>query len=295
MVRAHRRSTWTESASPPKSSVPSSCLLCRCSEGRSTHLNSCQRIVPNHVPPGMPIVRVISSLPEEVLREILGYALAKPLESFFTSHRSEADREQNRESVPQSNVLLVCKVWWRVGTPLLYVSTCLSTPEHTRIVAKTLKTTPRLGFAIQNLRLDAGFGPDLAPVARLARNVKSLYVNTAISAEESLGGLRRALLLLQPTTLFVHSPDKRNHNVKQTQVDALLEAMIRQQPAIVSHVPFALSSRTEVGTAVGNLLRKLLDSNPNVFIFPGPCSTPSLSRPHCERCPSTSTCCNMLM
>ena len=176
----------------------------------------------------------MGSLPEEVIREILDYTLARPLEAFFTAHKDSAVREMHAATSGQAKVLLVCKIWRRIGTPLLYASLCLGSPEQTQTVARVLDGNPRLGQAIRHLRLDGGLGPDLTSVVRLASKVKSLYINTAIAAEESIGGLRRALSLLNPDTLFIYSPRTRNHNVKQTQVDALLEAMIRQRSSIVS-------------------------------------------------------------
>lgn len=81
----------------------------------------------------------IDALPEEIVREILNYALAKPLKEFFTQHRSGITRRQPNALARRSSILLVCKTWQRIGTPLLYASLCLGSREQTQAVVRVLK------------------------------------------------------------------------------------------------------------------------------------------------------------
>lgn len=176
----------------------------------------------------------VGSLPEELLREILSYILVKPTEKFFLANYIRQGDVKSREIAPYSSVLLVCKQWHRIGTPILYTSLSLSRTKHAQSVLKVFRETPRLGSAVENLRLCGGFGPALASLVTQTPKVEALYVNSRVASIASIVGIRRALAILKPRTLFIHSPRDKIYSTKQTQIDALLESMIRERTSIVS-------------------------------------------------------------
>ena len=108
--------------------------------------------------------------------------------------------------------MLVSKRWLRVGTPLLYSAVILWEPRHTKAVAALVKTHPALGKAIRMLRVEGGMGKDLYTIARNAPNVHALYLSVQMRSSEGISGLRRAMPMLNPTTLYLYSTTTRVTN-----------------------------------------------------------------------------------
>ncbi|GJE91924.1 hypothetical protein PsYK624_080760 [Phanerochaete sordida] len=102
-------------------------------------------------------------LPEEILRDILAYDLRVPHAEFLFYR----DWHGDPPALPRPAChLLVSKRWLRVGTPLLYECMRLKKPEHTAAIAQLFRAHPHVGAAVRCLRLEGGFGKELAHVAK---------------------------------------------------------------------------------------------------------------------------------
>ncbi|KAK7020336.1 hypothetical protein R3P38DRAFT_3197662 [Favolaschia claudopus] len=98
----------------------------------------------------------LSSVPEEILAEILSRILNVPDEMF--SDTSEISPfAGSSQSVCALLRLGVCKRWLRVATPLLYGTVVIRSKGQANALATVLREQ-NLGRFVRNLRLEGGFG-----------------------------------------------------------------------------------------------------------------------------------------
>lgn len=148
-----------------------------------------------------------ATIPEELLREIFLYILGWNDKNFcfFPDHGCPRwmTSLDSRQYPPGSrtNVLLVCKKWMRIATPVLYEKVHLWNPRGTKAVAQLVKSNPDVGRAIRYLRLEGGMGRDLYTIVKNAPNIHTLWITPHVRASEGIVGLRKSLALLQPRKL----------------------------------------------------------------------------------------------
>ncbi|KAI0087625.1 hypothetical protein BDY19DRAFT_1091732 [Irpex rosettiformis] len=153
-------------------------------------------------------------LAEEILNEILRYALRlHPVDIFTVSYTKNA-KHMNRASRPSRHLLLVCKRWRRIGTPYLYETIELTTEDHVKSLLTTLRSSRDLCPLIRNLRIDGAYGKDLYEVARRTCNVRVLSLQLMTPSRCLTGGLARALACFNPTELYLHGIGER-HGTKK--------------------------------------------------------------------------------
>ncbi|GJE89698.1 hypothetical protein PsYK624_058040 [Phanerochaete sordida] len=151
-----------------------------------------------------------AQLPEELLREILSLLLSVSEADFckFPDNgcppwMSQQPRgRQSYRPPPICDVLLVSKRWLRVGTPLLYESVHVWSPEHVKAIAAVLRANPGVGKAVRRLRIEGGCGKELYTIVKHAPNVDTLYICLHVKASEGIAGLRKALPLMRPQKLY---------------------------------------------------------------------------------------------
>ncbi|EKM49691.1 uncharacterized protein PHACADRAFT_154199 [Phanerochaete carnosa HHB-10118-sp] len=187
----------------------------------------------------------IQTLPEELLREILSYCFHLSPDAFCSSRSrwhslarpSAYDKKEKRTC---QDLLLVCKYWLRLATPLLYTSVAIRTPAHAAAVAALLKATPGLGRALRQLKVFGGYGRDMATIAGASPNVETLYVYVSVKSNESTTGIKKALCALSPKRLFLE--DRRVYrNKKVEELRKLVDEQIATWPRLVSRYPVILS------------------------------------------------------
>lgn len=90
-----------------------------------------------------------ASLPDEILKEILCLVMSVPDKNFL--HGNHGDEFFSGSpfarygTVSTSALLLVCKAWLRVGTPLLYHTVVLRSTAQAQALELALAQTPQLG------------------------------------------------------------------------------------------------------------------------------------------------------
>lgn len=188
-------------------------------------------------------------IPEEILRETLKYCLfITPIHAFLLdpawqryNHFAEYDGPLE---MPPSDALLVCKRWLRIGTPLWYNTIILHSTRQVRGLSQALRANPGLGNAIRNVRLQGGYGKDLATVMQHASRMYSVALNIDITSKDSNAGILRVLPGMNPTRFYLHgsaTPRLANQNRS-----ALHDAVIKSVTRWKSLVSLFLQSHLEM-------------------------------------------------
>lgn len=151
------------------------------------------------------IPRSIEHVPDELLCDILSLILHVPNIEFFAwpDIRRGLHEDLPEDYVPPSHVLLVCKHFLRVGTPLLYNAVRIVSQDSTRAIAEFLRTHADIGRNLRRLRLENGYGREMELVVKHTPNVEELYLYPDVKIRYSIVGIRKALLMLNPTHLWV--------------------------------------------------------------------------------------------
>ncbi|KAJ7644346.1 hypothetical protein FB45DRAFT_735456 [Roridomyces roridus] len=162
-------------------------------------------------------------LPDEIVAEILSPALKVPDDAFSDNSRDSPFAQYSESS---SALLLVCKSWLRVSTPLLYHVVVLRSKGQAAALERTLKRSPDLGRFIKKLRLEGGFGNPLQQIIQAAPNVTDLFLPLSIWSDDNAEGLIQGLASMNPNrVILLDNPKIRfNKNSRRLQ-DAVKECL----------------------------------------------------------------------
>lgn len=161
----------------------------------------------------------ISELPEELFDLVLRECLAPPLDSFFLFPLARGQDSTFVVLERHHHLLLVCKDWRRIGTPLLYSSLRIRRNSDLLAHVAFLQANPTLAQAVESLRMEASLGEGLLPLVQLLPNVRHLYLDVTDRSPRLPGGaernseLREVLSLLSPTTLYIRDLHRIADNV----------------------------------------------------------------------------------
>ncbi|KAJ6566907.1 hypothetical protein B0H19DRAFT_1138853 [Mycena capillaripes] len=139
-------------------------------------------------------------LPDEILSEILSPGL-KVAEKKFSDTSTNSPFASCSSS--SSAVLVVCKAWLRVSTPLLYNVVVLRSKAQAGALAAALKCNNELGRFIKKLRVEGGFGKHMGVILRHTPNVTDLFVSGMVHSPDTASELALELPRLNPTRLIV--------------------------------------------------------------------------------------------
>ncbi|KAH6880971.1 hypothetical protein BKA70DRAFT_171408 [Coprinopsis sp. MPI-PUGE-AT-0042] len=221
------------------------------------------------------------SLPDEIIKEILSPVLHVPDEAFAsTSSRSPFSHYEPTTST----VLLVCKAWLRVATPLLYNTVVLRSKAQAHALARSLKENTQLGRFVLKFRLEGGFGNAIYDILKRTPAITDICITGALWSYESIGGYVKGLKLVNPRRL-VYFGDLTDYSPNKNQVDlgkALAESIrdkwtllvVFETDSSLRHSPIvkALQTRALMGFTLNS--EKLSDSH--VFIMMELAKLPSL-------------------
>jgi hypothetical protein len=182
-------------------------------------------------------------LPDEILKEILSQPLIVTDEVFAATGFASPFASHVQSS---SSVLVVCKRWLRIATPLLYNFVVLRSTAQAQALAHVLQSNPSLGSFIRRLRVECGFGMAMNKILKLAPHITHLFVSLAIYSADSVSGLCRAIPRINPTRHCAQSKRLHNSHVRQL-VDTLCRC-IQTWKNLVSFDFFFRASLTGVLT-----------------------------------------------
>ncbi|KAH6909296.1 hypothetical protein BKA70DRAFT_1278108 [Coprinopsis sp. MPI-PUGE-AT-0042] len=165
-------------------------------------------------------------LPDEIVKEILSPALLVPNEAFAsTSWKSPFANYQ----LTSSTILVVCKDWLRVATPLLYETIILRSKAQAQALALAVKNDPQLGKFIKKVRLEGGYGNSVHEIFKHSPNIRHLWQKGGLSSNESISGYAKAFKLVSLEALIVvdgsgRSTGKINDNLYDAIAEAIKES-----------------------------------------------------------------------
>jgi hypothetical protein len=177
--------------------------------------------------------RHINHLPEEILREILNAVLDIQDSTF-----SDPNAPFGRNALSTSRVLLVCRRWLRVATPLLYRTVVLRSTTQARSLAFVLEHNPKIGKYVRKLRLEGGYGSSIRTVLKLSPNVTDLYMSVTFRSSDRSSGLCQGLDFLNPSRLIIYDSEDSKET---TNHDAVMNALCKALPNWKRLVSSALS------------------------------------------------------
>lgn len=163
----------------------------------------------------------MSLLPEERIHDILSHLLHIPYRMFNRRGRWRTERTHQ--------ALQVCRLWLRIGTPLLYECLVLSTRAHATSVARLFRAHPHIAAAVRCLKLQGGgFGAELRGVVQfLPQRLATLYVCMSFDAAAHTDGLAIALPALRPAALYLEGRLGQACSDAVQRVDGVLARAIR--------------------------------------------------------------------
>ncbi|KZV97305.1 hypothetical protein EXIGLDRAFT_764595 [Exidia glandulosa HHB12029] len=119
------------------------------------------------------------------------------------------------KEVSSSALLVVCKRWMRVGTPLLYETVVLRSVAQARALAAALKANKTFGLYIKKLRVEGGYGASMPAILQAAPNVTDLCVSLELSTGDNAKPMYNALCdTILPTRLIITGIDAEKHNAQ---------------------------------------------------------------------------------
>ncbi|KAJ6454603.1 hypothetical protein C8R45DRAFT_1037492 [Mycena sanguinolenta] len=143
-----------------------------------------------------------SNLPEEILAEILFFALRVSDAAFSAlSVTGDSPFVSFRES--SSAYLRVSKGWLRVATPFLYKVVIIRSKAQAQALAATLSSNPALGRYIKKLRVEGGYAISMLKVLESSKNLTDLFLSADVAHSDNASGLCRGLPLVDPVRVIL--------------------------------------------------------------------------------------------
>ncbi|EKM49686.1 uncharacterized protein PHACADRAFT_167040 [Phanerochaete carnosa HHB-10118-sp] len=170
----------------------------------------------------------IQEFPEELLVLILEMCLLLSPADFFDETRAQnvGYRRISLNIPPACDILLVCKQWARIGTPMLYSSLLLVSRRHAAKVAPYLKNNQHVAERITYMRISGRYSRELLSVARCAPNVKAVCVFPPFDPTPSgTENLSEILSILDPESLYIGHLGS-----------SMIAPFVQQSTTLVSHV-----------------------------------------------------------
>lgn len=175
----------------------------------------------------MSTLRTISSLPEDIVYEILTVCLTP--QDFFEEYHGYG--YGNRRG---AQLLRVCHQWHRVGRPLLYKYLFIKTQQDTKTILRVLLSNPRLGLAVRNLRLERGMGKELRQIISRCPNIKCLFLSrSTIKAADSIAGLRHVLPIMSVEHFYYQQSRWRKPNKTERELQKIVQGAMESWTSLV--------------------------------------------------------------
>lgn len=177
--------------------------------------------------------------PEELINEILRYALRIYLVEVFTKAHDELHVPHTNRERRSKQPLLVCKRWHAIGIAYLYETVEINHGADMERLRSTIQSSSsdRLRPMVRNLRIDGGYGINLRMVTACTPNVRVLSLQLRTAMKYGTKGLPRALAMLNPTELYLHGlVDGRDKRTKaESNTEVLLNAMPNWTSLVCTH------------------------------------------------------------
>ncbi|KAF7331513.1 ABC bile acid [Mycena kentingensis (nom. inval.)] len=152
------------------------------------------------------------ALPDEIISEMISPVLRVPDEDFRNSFGYASPFARFSEST--SAILVVCKAWLRVATPLLYHTVVIRSKGQAAALQTALRGNSQLGAFIRKLRIEGGFGEPMHEILRRARNITDLFVVVSVWPADRTAELCAGLALINPRRLIISDAQRAPPNMQ---------------------------------------------------------------------------------
>ncbi|KZV94659.1 hypothetical protein EXIGLDRAFT_834860 [Exidia glandulosa HHB12029] len=140
-------------------------------------------------------------LADETLKDVLCRVLDVP-DTDFASVAPTSPFALRQFS--NSDVLLVCKRWMRVATPLLYHTVVLRSVAQAQSLARALKKNPEFGPFLKKLRIEGAFGASVGKIMLAGSAfISDLVLSFALASGDNVTSMCAALASLRPRRLIL--------------------------------------------------------------------------------------------
>ncbi|KAF8058764.1 hypothetical protein FPV67DRAFT_516617 [Lyophyllum atratum] len=163
----------------------------------------------------------VCALPEELLHEVLQICLDVDYDAF--ANRSPNLLRRHRTEVV--SLLLVCKNWLRVGTPLTYQVTLLESVKQSQAFARLLRQRKSLGSHVRKLRIEGGCGGSLSFILTSVPQLTHISISLDISSGQNVLGLCAGLERINPVHVVLRDRRHLSNRGVRTVVNALIRCI----------------------------------------------------------------------
>lgn len=126
---------------------------------------------------------------------------------------------------PVSDVLLVCKRWLRVGTPLLYEAVVVRSTTQAQVLQMALSRNPGFGRYTKRLRFEGPYAQCIAPAIQTLQHVYTLCFTLSVFGDDDISGLRLALQTFNPARVILTMARGKDHERRQNAIYELCVAI----------------------------------------------------------------------
>jgi len=162
-------------------------------------------------------------LADEVLKDILASFLVVPDELFADNG---AVSPFSRVTQSASDVLLICKRWMRIGTPVLFTTVVVRSMPQARALALAMTNNPEFGRHTRKLRIEGAYGGYILTAVRQMPNIRDLCMTVGINSNISINGTLDALEMMNPERVILTLAPPRTHKCLNRHI--LLETLAEQ-------------------------------------------------------------------
>ncbi|KAJ7472902.1 hypothetical protein B0H11DRAFT_1344430 [Mycena galericulata] len=211
-------------------------------------------------------------LPGEMISEILSPVLEVPEHKFSDLSPTSPFAKY---SVSSSALLLVCKAWLRVATPLLYHVVILRSRAQARALHDALQKNKDLGRFVKKLRVEGGFGRFMQHVLHSSPNITDLFISLQIHESDSTSGFAAALPSINPTRVIIF--DDHENRLKDKGVLQLMSSLSGCVNNWTNLHTLVLPYPTSVPSRHNFVLSMCAGSNLKIVSCPFPSTSPDIT------------------
>ncbi|KAF7331507.1 hypothetical protein MKEN_00029600 [Mycena kentingensis (nom. inval.)] len=187
------------------------------------------------------------TLPDEIISEIISPVLRISDKDFENALDVESPFATFSEST--SALLVICKAWLRVATPLLYNTVVLRSKAQAAALQAALHANNDLGAFIKRLRVEGGFGAPMRTILQLSPNITDLFVVVSLWSSESTTGLCAGLTAINPRRLIIQDTYDIDGNKQNRELVKVLGRCISKTWSKLKsiHLPYSIALRRAGG------------------------------------------------
>ena len=138
----------------------------------------------------------------------------------------------SRRDYSNADVLLVCKRWLRIATPLVFHTCIIRSTAQAQALAKALKKNPEFGVLIKQLRLEGCYSASVPNILKKATRLEDLAISLPATSKDNGKPMFAILDSLTPRRLIICNW-RRTSNAQATFALNALRSFIKKCDTLV--------------------------------------------------------------